>query len=190
VIAGRGVGQPFSIRCQLGKKNSLLLRSPLVYLLGMHRRTLILAGPLALWACTAEPEPGTLQQSQACLEHSDADYRVVVDGVELAAHEGATVHVLTDMQLAFTAEHACVVSGPARVSDGAFTVALDNRTDGAAYPLVGAFIDVDGDGACTAGVDLEWRLIGSVAPGNELALTVGPDDFAAGAEIGVCAYFD
>lgn len=157
----------------------------------MFCRTVPLAGLLALVACAAEPDPAdTIQQSQACLDHSDSDYHVVVDGVGFAAHEGATVHVVTDMQLAFTGEHRCVVSGPAQVNDGAFTVALDNRTDGAAYPVVGAFIDIDDDGACTPGLDLEWRIVGSVAPGDELASTVSPEDFAVAGELEVCGYFE
>lgn len=131
---------------------------------------------VALAGCAAEPAPAP-QQSPGCLANATDEYRVRVDGAALDAHEGAAVLVTTEMRLAFAADERCTVGAATTIDGGAFTVTLQNRTDGAAYPYVDAVLDLDEDGACTPGVDLAWSVIGSVAPGGELALTVGPAEF-------------
>jgi len=136
-----------------------------------------------------DPPATQTQPSPGCLAHSDADYDVVVSGTRLGSRDGADVHVLTSLALAFTPDQTCATSIAATIAGGTFDAALTNRTDGAAYPLVAAYIDVDGDGVCTGGVDLVWSLIGSVAPGQAMTVELTAEQFGFEGQAGGCDLF-
>ncbi len=92
------------------------------------------------------------------------------------------------MNLAFTPA-LCRSTGAALVADGQIDVRLSNRTDDAVYPFVGAFVDLDDDGACTPGVDLTWGIWGSVSPGTELLVALEATAFTTGDAVEICGHF-
>lgn len=149
-------------------------------------RTLILSA-LVLGACS-NPEDVEVQ-SRECLDGSNANYHVRLQGSGLQDYEGSTIHVVTDINLAFTPDALCRSTGAALVEDGALDLRLSNRTDEAVYPFVGAFVDLDDDGLCTPGIDATWGTWGSVAPDTEMLVALEASAFTTVDELEVCAHF-
>lgn len=143
-----------------------------------------LALVVALASCTTTSPPAGIQ-SRDCVDHAPNEYKVDVTGRGFA--DASTVHVLTDIRLVSAPDVTCRIAGAAPVSSGGFAVELANLTDTAAYPFVGAFIDRDGDGACSA-ADLTWSIYGeTVDPAFMVDIT--PEQFSAGDPGQVCAHF-
>lgn len=141
---------------------------------------------IATLAAACGTPAATSTQTRACLDHAPNEYRVELDGQGFAA-DSSNVHVVTDIRLVSSATVTCRTATTAPIAGGAFAVDLANRTDDAAYPFVGAFIDRDGDGACTA-ADLTWGVTGeTVDPAFTAAVT--PDQFATGDPGQVCSHF-
>lgn len=80
-------------------------------------------------------------------------YTIEVDAAGLDVPDGTTVHVFTEMRLAST-DSPCGARASASVEGGRFEVAVQSLTDGAAYPRVVIWVDVDGDDQCEASSDL------------------------------------
>ena len=82
----------------------------------------------------------------------------------------------------------CRANGAAAVEGGAFLARADNRRDDAVYPRLGAYIDVDGDGACRADVDVVWtRLSIAPPPDQEDTIALAAESFAQLPEADGCA---
>lgn len=149
------------------------------------RMTRIAITFVAFGAACSSPDATTMQ-TPACLDHAANEYRVEVGGEGFDA-VAATVHVVTEVRLISADAVTCRASTTAALSGGAFAVDLANRTDEAAYPFIGAFIDSDHDGACTA-TDLTWGITGeTVDPAFTASVT--PASFSTGDPDQVCAHF-
>lgn len=132
---------------------------------------------------TSSPSPSV--QSRACLDHAPNEYKVELSGRGFA--DTSAVHALTDIRLVSAPDVTCRIADAPPISSGSFMVELANLTDTASYPFVGAFIDRDEDGACSAG-DLTWGTYGeTVDPAFTVEVTL--EQFSAGDPGQVCAHF-
>jgi hypothetical protein len=113
-------------------------------------------------------------QTPACLTNAYREYRITLDGVGFEAYEGMPVVGYTAIRL-ISAPATCRATAATRVQGGGFNVRLINLTDGAAYPDVGAFIDLGDDGSCTAAMDPSWHVIDNV---NDKTWNLTPAQFS------------
>ncbi len=97
-------------------------------------------------------------------------YRTRVAASGLAAYEGAAVHIASESRF-------CRTTATAAVGAGGFDLLIDNQTDVdiEVYPVIGAFIDLDGDGVCN--VEPAWSALTTAIIGRELTVTVSAADF-------------
>jgi hypothetical protein len=127
-------------------------------------------------------------QSSECLAQAIAEYRVRLEGTGFNAYEGLTLHFLTEIALG-AGGGSCQARTLTTIVGGAFAFEITNLTDGAVYPRLVAFIDIDDDGACRDGADLTWLSTGSVALGSLLTRTLTPNAFSAADAGTACAFF-
>lgn len=108
-------------------------------------------------------------------------YRTRIAATGLDAYEGAVVRVASESRF-------CRSTLTTEVLAGAFQLVIDNRTDVSVevYPIIGAFIDIDGDGACVA--EPAWSTATTAVVGREVARSVMGSDFGDD-PYGVCASF-
>lgn len=142
--------------------------------------------------CTKNGDASTTDSSEfdpVCLDKTDLEYDVRVEGRDLQDYEGMKVEVVTVMPLAFTPGEQCRALGTTQVSKGTFVLELTNRTDGGAYPLVAVLIDVDDDGLCSAGIDATWSVWSAVQPGSAVVESIEPTELAV-ADAGACSSFE
>ncbi len=131
------------------------------------------------------------EQSSACREHARNEYRVELTGASFIAEEGSRVHATTNVELAEPAAAGtlCQTTKAAEVASGAFDVVLTNLTDTAVYPFIGAFIDGDGDGICSA-LDRTWGIYGTIGgPTQPNRIALVPTMFSLDDPHGVCGHF-
>jgi hypothetical protein len=107
----------------------------------------------------ANPSDGIVieagRQSAACLAKNTSEYSIVFQGSGLGDFEGKTVVLMTTDS---TTDNRCRTTGSVQIRDGAFRAEVFNLTANA-YPFMGAFIDVGGDGYCSGGIDPSWTTI-------------------------------
>jgi hypothetical protein len=136
-------------------------------------------GALAALAAGCDTNVGTGQVEIGCVEREDLEpYWVTFEADGLHGFEGMRAVVLTEMGLAFEAGQACATRASVEVVDGGFALTLEGRSDGAAYPLVGVFIDRNADDRCDGEVDPAWHQIVAVGPGGTLLVSVNADTLA------------
>ena len=93
-----------------------------------------------------------------CPPAATSEYRLRIEGTGFSSAEGRTVYAGT----ALGSEPTCRAVGRDVIAGGAFTVHLVNRNDGEVYPIIGFYIDVDGNGRCDAQVDTVWTVTGTL----------------------------
>jgi len=133
---------------------------------------LVGVGRLLLATCTIAcgDTPGDAEApSEACLAQASNAFRTRFIGAGFASFEGIGVTAVTTITT--IGGVACRAAGATTIADGAFVTRADNRRDDAVYPRLGAFIDVDHDGACNAEIDLAWTRL-SIAPSPEVEDTI------------------
>lgn len=115
---------------------------------------------LAVCACSDAAEP--------CEGPDLYETRIAASGIE--AYEGAAVLVASESRF-------CRTTARASVGTGRFEVRIENRTDVQieVYPVIGAFIDLDGDGACMG--EPAWSTLTTALVVREATLTVAAADF-------------
>ena len=137
---------------------------------------------LLLLGCT--DDEGDVEESEPlCHGPGTSEYTAVVSGADFREHEGKVVYGVTDVELA-SSKTPCRATGSARVVDARFEIVMTNVTDGAAYPFVGAFIDIDDDERCDESFDMRWGSIQNLA---DVTAAVTPADFSLEDQLGRCA---
>lgn len=141
-----------------------------------------------LVACGTEGDPPSAQQSSACLNNAHVEYMVELSGAGFDAEAGR-IHVATDVQLAEPAAAGalCRITSSVEITQGRFDVTLTNLTDTAVYPFIGAFLDRDGDGACSP-LDPTWGIYGVIV-GEPDRIELDPTMFSLGDPRDVCSHF-
>jgi hypothetical protein len=151
---------------------------------------LCIAAIALLGACSADDDGSADvdRPSEACVEHAPNAFRTRFEGAGFAHFEASRIQVVTTIGLVDPSNITCRAASRTTIINGAFIARADNRRDDAVYPLLGAYIDVDDDGACTAAVDMVWTQT-SIAPPPDLedTFTVSPELFGLQAEAEGCA---
>ena len=103
--------------------------------------------------------------------------------------EAGRLHAATDVQLAEPAAAGalCRITRSTEITRGRFDLTLTNLTDTAVYPFIGAFIDRDGDGACSA-LDPTWSIYGVIL-GEPDRIEFDPSMFSLDDPRDVCSHF-
>jgi hypothetical protein len=131
--------------------------------------------PLAiLVACTApvtDADPDTdllVEPSPACRAGANVEYVIELVGDGFADRDGIRVHATTNIELSEPAALGtlCQTSRATTIEGGRFAVTLANLTDTAVYPFIGVFLDLDGDGRCTAD-EPTWGIYGVIVESTQ-----------------------
>jgi hypothetical protein len=127
-----------------------------------------------------ETSPDAVQMEIGCTERDDLEpYWVAFEAEGLEEYEGATAVVISEMPLAFE-PGACASRAALPITRGQISVELEGRSDGAAYPLVGLYIDRGETGRCDPDADPSWHLTASVAPGTAITFELSAADLDDG----------
>lgn len=123
---------------------------------------------MLLAACGTDgtSDPNTEPPSEACIERAPNAFRTRFVGTSFAFFEGRSVQVVTSIGLADASGITCRAATRTQVVDGGFLASVENRRDDAVYPLLGAYVDIDEDGACSAEVDLVWTTLAIAPPAD------------------------
>ncbi len=150
------------------------------------------ASPLVIVAaCGAWDEPTGSLQSSACRNRAHNEYVVELTGAAFGEEDGSRIHAITDVQLAEPGATGtlCRTTTSTDVAGGGFEVMLTNLTDTAVYPFIGAFLDRDGDGACSP-LDPTWGIYGIIGgPDHPTLIALGPSSFSVDDPRDVCSHF-
>jgi hypothetical protein len=147
-----------------------------------------LPGIICLLAACASDEGATStdQPSAACRAVADNVFRTKFVVTDVAAFDGKSLGAVTSIRTLDGT--TCRAGDRVTIASGSAEARVENRRDDAVYPLLGAWIDVDGDGACVAEVDLVWTIIGIAgAPGTEDTVTLTAELFALHSDEEGCA---
>lgn len=125
--------------------------------------------------------------SEACVAQAPNAFRTRFVGTGFGTLEGRGVTAVTLISTVGPESVACRAASDATIEGGGFVARADNRRDDAAYPRLGAFIDIDGDTACGE-MDLVWTRVSIAPPPNlEDTIELTLEDFARLPEAEGCA---
>lgn len=150
------------------------------FVLGLSLATLSACG-----GATSSPDAGAVQTAE-CLQNATMHYQVELSGSGFEEFGSKKLYGVTEIRLVSAPQASCRNTGSIEIAGSAFDLRMTNLTDEAAYPFIGAFIDMNGDGKCEKSVDLTWGIFGSVAPFPQ---RLSPANFSTADEIDVCGRF-
>jgi hypothetical protein len=122
---------------------------------------------VALAACTASEPDQFIQPSAACRAESTTEFHTRFVGTQLAAFEGTDVIAVTSIGTIGSDGVICRAGDREVITNGEFSVRVDNRRDEAVYPTIGAFIDSNANGTCDADRDVVWVMFSGAAPADQ-----------------------
>jgi hypothetical protein len=142
--------------------------------------------PLLLVACAGRSPAVEV----GCLADPELEaYAIAFEGSGLSDWDGHAAVLRATMPMAFAAGRSCASRASVAIEGGGFSLVVEGRTDGAAYPTVGVFVDLDGDGACDAATEPAWSQIVAVGPGGELPVAIGLADLEIASDGSRCGAF-
>lgn len=134
--------------------------------------------------CTASGTDQFIQPSADCRATASNEFRTRFTGSQLTSFDGSFAVAVTSIET--ISGVTCRAANREVVANGSFTTLVENQRDEAVYPLLGVFIDSNGNGACDADRDIVWHIYGSVSEAEDLVELTG-ESFALQPDAEGCA---